>query len=296
MPNNRSNNDTKFSKTTPVFRIKPLGTNRAVIKHVGYLNDGERLGDEVVELDKPTHPDAIAEGKNVIPIKNIGDFTITGRLFRCNIVGAHIIASRRYPLMYLDIHYDRTFVSGSLLQIFFSLDMNWEEKKAIKNNANYVNLQYSGKWYMHIDCDDEMKENFEKFLLQVLEDDALDKLYNDNNPETKEKREKITEDDAVDLANKYVKDNRTFYDELMKEKEMEFKSIRKTRDMFVELCQSEKFYNFLKIAMKCREIYRRKQAGIDDNDDIYVVPKKITKIQSIQDKMISSGELIIDSD
>lgn len=57
-----------------------------------------------------------------------GNFEIMGRLFRCNIVGTHIVVSSRYPIIYLNVHYDRPMVSGSLFQIFFSIDMDKTEE------------------------------------------------------------------------------------------------------------------------------------------------------------------------
>jgi hypothetical protein len=273
----------KHSKTTPVFRIKPEGSNsnRATIKHIGYLPENEKLCDEIVELDPSIQPNKETYGKNTIPIKSIGNFELTGSIYRCNIGGAHIVASRRYPLMYLNIHYDRVMVSGALFQIIISLDMDWNEKKEIKNNAKYVNLTYSGKWYRHIDCDDELKEHYEKYLIDMLEKDAQEYLHNTI----------LTRED--DEIKEYIKEHRVFYDELINDTKVEYRSISQTRDMLIKLCQSEKFYKFLQIALKCREIYRRKQSGITD-DDIYVVPKKITKMKNIRDEMINSGELLLD--
>ena len=98
------------------------------------------------------------------------------------------------------------------------------------------------------------------------------------------------EDDEI---KEYIKEHRVFYDELGNDTKVEYRSISQTSDMLIELCQSEKFHKFLQIALKCREIYRRKQSGITD-DDIYVVPKKITKMKNIRDEMINSGELLLD--
>ena len=40
--------------TQPVFRLKPTPYNNScVIKHVGYLTEKEKLGDERVEFDTP---------------------------------------------------------------------------------------------------------------------------------------------------------------------------------------------------------------------------------------------------
>ena len=104
---------------TTVFRLKPEShTNRAVIKYVGKLTGDEKLGDEIVELDKTLHPDSLVVGKHAIPMKKIDSFDILGRLYRCNIVSNHIVVSRRYPLMYLTVEYERPLVSGPLFLSF----------------------------------------------------------------------------------------------------------------------------------------------------------------------------------
>lgn len=273
--------------TSAVFRIKPLSSTRAKIKHVGNLFKNEQLGDEPVELDEPIHPQYDVMGKHAIPIANIGRFEMVGRLYRCNIVGSHIVISNRYPMMYLNIHYDRQMVSGSLLQIFYSIDMDMKEKKEIsesKNNAKYVNLEFTGTWRIHIDCDDELIENYEKLLIEMLENDA--------------KKEMVSADtelsDTLWIKN-YIEKNRTFYDMLMKGQTMEFRSLTKTRDWFLNLCQSENFYKFLEIAMKCREKHRRNDAGIDD-ESIYCVPDHITKMCDVRAQLITDNELILDEE
>lgn len=285
-------------KSTSVFRLKPeSNTNRAVIKYVGELKENDKLGDEIIELDIPLHPDAITVGRHAIPLKKIDNFDMIGRLYRCNIVGTHIVVSRRYPLMFLNVHYDRPLVSGSLFQLFISLDMDNAKKREImdcKNNAMYVNLNFSGTWYLHIDCDEELIENYEKYLVKMLEDEAEEILIRDSK-EIISIKENIDDEMMNNWIDNYVRENRVFYDELIKEREFKFTSITKVRDWFIELCQSEKFNKFVLIAMKCREMYRRKQAGIEDNTP-YIIPTHITKMTDISKKMIDDGELILDDD
>src|SRR5579863_6141264 len=98
----------KYDKAIPVFRIKPeKRSSSCIVKYVGYVIDDEKIGDEVVELDKPIHPEYEVFGRHTIPFKKIGEFNMLGRLYRCNIVGSHIVMSSRYPLMYLTVEYDR---------------------------------------------------------------------------------------------------------------------------------------------------------------------------------------------
>lgn len=286
----------KKDETSAVFRLKPdKRSNSAIIKFVGRLNVNEKLGDEVIELDKPIHPDACIVGRHAIPIKNIDNFEMTGRLFKCNIVGSHIVASYRYPLMYLNVHYDKSMVSGSLFQIFVSININPEEKKAIKNNKDYVNLHFTGTWHMHIDCDDEFVENYERYLRDMLESEATTKFFRSDKNKYVELRKLYSDSDDMiaDWVDNYIENKRKFYDGLMKEHNIEFKSMTQTRDDFVNMCMSNKFYKFLTLAMKCREIHRRKQYNLEDNTP-FVVPKKIVRLNDIAKQLLDDGDLILD--
>jgi hypothetical protein len=270
----KDNNEKKY----PVFRLKAHNkTNTATIKYVGFYNEGEKLGDETIDLDRQYKSEK-SVGRNTIPLKTIGKFTLTVRLYKCNIVGSHIIASKRYPLMYLDVCYEKTLVTGSLFQIFLSLDIDKEQKKNIKDNKEYVDLKVNGIWRRHIDCDEELKENYEKFLVEMLETDGMDTLYKSNDEEI-------------------VKNERKFYDSLMNDQEMKFLSFLKSRDDLIRLCEDDKFNKFVFIAMKCRDIHRRKEHGLTESSE-YVVPKEedIVKLDDIGKKMMENGEIVFDEE
>ena len=274
--------DTNLEKH-PIFRIKPTGQTTAIIRHVGNINKDDKLGDEVVEVNKSNK---CVNADNSISIKDIGEFEMVGRMYRCNIVGSHIVASARYPLIYLTINYDRPLVSGSLFQIFISIDVN--NKKKVKHNSQYVGMQITGTWCRHIDCDDELTENYERLLDDMLENDALEILSGSN-----ENKQTMSDEDIVHWTDQYKMTERTFYDELIKEQKIEFTGIERVRDYMLELTQSDKFYKFLCIAMKCREIQRRKKYGMSDCPS-YVVPIQITKMNDIVRQLIADDEIIID--
>lgn len=282
-------------KKVPVFRIKPEGNNNGTVKYIGLLNENEKLMDEIVELDKPIHPCWELIGKNALPLDKFGQFNMLGRIHRCNIVGTHIVVSRRYPAMYIDVSYERPMVSGSLFQIFISIDMTMEDKKAITENKKYVNLRFKGNWYMHIDCDEELTANYDNMIENMLQDDAADIFYKSDDIMFIEKRKTYTDSDVLDWIAEYVKKEKPYYDMFIKEHEIEFKSLIKLRDMFIDLSQSTRFNKFISIAMKCRELYRRKENGIDDTN-IYSVDNRdnVVKMIDIENALIENDELIFD--
>lgn len=236
-----------MTEQVPVFRIKPNNySNSAMIKYVGNINSDEKLQDNIIELDNNT---------NTLSIKKIGEYEMTGRLYRCNIVGSHILISNRYPVLYLDISYERPMVSGSLFQIFFSIDIDKEYKNEIKEKKKVVNFSFNGTWCMHIDCDDELKEYCET----------------------------IQDKDTRDYYESLIKDNKT----------LNFRKVSDIKKYLIDLCSSEKFYDFLVKAMKCRELHRRKEYGIEE---AYVVPEKVTKLSDISDELIRNNEIIMYDD
>lgn len=282
--------------TSAVFRLKPDNwSNSATILYVGALKENEKLGDEVIELDKVIHPDHTLVGKHAIPINKVGEFEIVGRLFKCNIVGSHIVMSSRYPLLHLNIHYDRAMVAGSLFQIFYTIEIDKEQKDAVKDTRKYVNMHFSGQWYRNIDCDDELIANYESTLVEMLESEAADLFYRSEDLEFDRMRCTLSEEQIVEWIETYVVRERQFYDSIMKEQPIQFTSMTKVRDELVELCTSVKFYKFVKLAMKCRDQHRRNKYGVDD-ESMYVVPKNVTKMVDIQNQLIENNELDLDTD
>jgi hypothetical protein len=286
----------RYDKSAPVFRLKPINrSNQAIIKYVGFLSDGEKLGDEIIELDRPMHPEFTIYGKHAIPIKKIGNFEMLGRIYRCNIVGTHIVVSRRYPLLYLTVQYERPMVNGSLFQLFVSIDIDKDQKEKVKEHKKYVDLQFSGTWYQHIDCDDELVQNYDRYLMEMLENEATEKFYKSDDPLIVEQRNRLTDEEVVEWIDRYVENEKVFYDSLMKEHKIEFQTIEKARDHFIKLCTSDRFYKFLQIAVRCRELHRRKEYKIDETTD-YVVPKNVTKLDEIKKSMIENNELILNEE
>src|ERR1700722_18101998 len=97
-------------------------------------------------------------------------------------------------------------------------------------------------------------------ITEFLENEGAREFYKQHNEGN---IKYISEEQIILWINNYVSKERLFYDFLMKgEQKKEFTNINKIRDNYVELCQSTKFYKFLKIAMKCRDIHRKREAGI----------------------------------
>jgi len=291
----------KYENTVPIFRIKPFNrSNRSKVRLWGYCGEGEKIIDEPMSLNKPIHPDypTFPHMRDCIPFRNYGPYKLTGRFYRCNVSGAHIILASRYPIMYLNVEYERSSpsVTGSLFQLIFSIDMNMDDKKAIKENKQYRDLEFSGTWVRHMDCDDELKETYGKYLVEILENEGLNKLYKSDEM-TDVRNGLVSEEDTMCWVDRYVESEKLFYDEIMNEKSMDsfFLSIERTRDELLKLCCTEKFNTFLRVAMMARDLQRRRKFGVTDEDCAnYEIPDNIIKLDDVRKKMIEDDELVLD--
>ena len=288
--------DKKDEEIFPVFRLKANNrSNTATIRHVGYVKESEKLLDEVIELDKPIHPQSLVAGKHAIPFDSIGKFDVKGNLSKCNIIGSHLITSNRYPLMYLNISYERPMVSGSLFQIFVSIDMDSDIKKTLTNPNKYIDLTFSGKWVMHIECDEELTNGYEQLIVEMLENEATEEFYSSTNEDIINLRNILSDEQIVEWIDKYVAKQRDYYDNIMKEHYIEFYSMTKLRDYFVELSLTPNFNKFLKIAMKCREAHRLNEYGVTENQE-YKIPEKVIRMSDVQNDLIMNNEIVLDDD
>jgi hypothetical protein len=262
-------------KTIPLFRIKPLDATRAIIKYKGSIAEDEKIIDEVIDVDN----------KNIMSLKQIDKYEITGCIFKCNIVGSHIVASTKYPVVYVDIYYEKPMVSGSLFQLMYTIIMDAKEKKQISGHNKYVNLHFNGSWMRHIECDVELQTNYNDLLTDMLELEAIDKLYSsDDLAHIRESSEEIN------WINNYIIEEKKEYDLIITSRPYTFKSINTIRDEIATLCSSDRFHKFIKIALLCRDENRRKKYGV--KNEKYDRPNVSLYIDKIKQEMIDNDELI----
>ena len=285
------------NKSSAVFRIRPIGKNDAIIKYKGFVTERERLGDEIVELETPLHPEANLVGKHAIPIKPIGEYDMIGRIYRSNIIGSYVVLHNNFPVMYLTVEYMRSIATGSLLQIYMSIRMSKEQKKEITESGNfkrYIDLQYTGEWNLTIECDPELKQLWKEKMEEMLRDEFLQEFHADF--ETNEEKQNMNTEDVMNLVNARVAKEIEWYASIMEERPYDFKNMYTARQYFIDLTQDPRFLKLLNVAMDCRVINRRNEANIEE--DVYEIPDpdKVVKMDDVRQKMIDNDELISDSD
>lgn len=285
----------KHKNTEAVFRIKSLGGSRVAIKYKGTLTEEQKLGDETVELDEVIHPDHEVVGKHAIPIDNIGSYEMLGRIYRSNIIGSYIVLESNYPVIFLTVEYSRSFVSGSLLQIYLSVKMDQDQKIAInksKKYATYKDLQFSGTWNLTIECDPELKELWKEKIENVLKEEVLEEFHSDYE-ENKEKHE-MKPEDLLELINNKVNSQLKWYEDIMSETTFKFVTLKRARNYLIDLAQDPRLQKLLKIGMDCRILNRRAEQNMENGDE-YIPPNpdKVVRLSDVRQKMLDDGELIL---
>lgn len=264
-------------KLIPLFRIKPLDATRAIIKFKGSINEDDKILDEILDIDN----------KSSIPIDTIDTYVISGTIFKCTIVGTHIVKSRTYPVFYVDIHYEKPLVSGSLFQVMYTIMMDPNDKKQIINNKQYVNLQFNGSWVRHIECDEELQKKYDEMLSDMLEQEAINIIYSSD--EYKDIRNS-TEEDIIHWISNYIANEKKEYNDIIQNKSFVFTNINKIKQEIVNLCGSNRFHKFIKIALLCRDETRRTKYGIKNED--YIKPNISLYVDKLKQQMIDNDELI----
>lgn len=249
--------------TSAVFRIKPISGSSVCLKYKGIVTEVQKLGDEIVELDSIMHIEPEVVGKHAIQLESIDSYEMLGRIYRSNIVGSYVVLKSNYPVIYLTIEFNKSIVSGSLLQIYVSIEMDEEQKKSInssKKYSKYNDLTFSGKWNISIECDPELREMYRSEILKI---------------------------DPANIE---------WYDNIMSYQPFEFRTIKKTRDYLINLSKDDKFSKLLKIAMDCRVLNRRREHNI--RDDAYEAPDpdKVVHLADVREIMKQNDELLEDSD
>jgi hypothetical protein len=163
-----------------------------------------------------------------------------------------------------------------------------EEKQKIRKNNDYINLEFSGLWFRQIECDKELTDNYDKYLVEMLENEGTNKFF-----ETQNKDDYKNDESILEWINNYVFEERKYYDDIMNKNGIviNFTTLDNLRDDLVELCMSDKFYKLIEIGMKCREKQRLKERNIDEEMMEYKIPEKITKLDDIKNKLLADDEI-----
>lgn len=171
----------KYSDTEPIFRLKPIFRNNVCeVKHVGYMDSEQKLGDELMEFETSREAQEVC-GKNIDFINKIYDYTITAAIYKNNIVGSYLLKHTFLPVYSISFAYSKSIVSGFLFDIFIGFELDEESIQVVKDPRKCVNARLYGRFKLKLFCDDEVINSYDLMLNSIdnkiiEENTILDKM------------------------------------------------------------------------------------------------------------------------
>ena len=277
----KSTTNTKKEDTTePIFRVKPTNySNNAELQHVGYIREGEKLGDEVIPIETPPDISDIF-GLDTFYYGEVVNHDITINAFRSNLVGSYVIKTINYPVYSLSFMYKKSIAIGYLFDIYLSLTLDQETLTRLGSIPSYVNAKLTGTYMITMQCDEEMikhlKSVYDTVEKSVLEDLAIEKVD----------LSEMSESDLLEMIENRKQEKIEFYDMLFKGKIItDFTTQKKfMNDVFFPIMKSKHLRSLIEFALEMRRKKRQVEYGAYSGE--YTIPKNVKK----------SGDIIDDSE
>jgi hypothetical protein len=139
-----------------------------------------------------------------------------------------------------------------------------------------------------------MKELWKEKITECIREDVLQEFHSDYE-ENKEKQSMKSEE-VVELINNNINTQLEWYEDIMTETAFNFVTVKRARNYFITLAQDPRLHKLLKVAMDCRILNRRAEQEMDDEEYVPPDPDKVVRLDTLRQKMIDDGELILSSD
>lgn len=152
-----------------VFQVKAItNSNNAKIIHSGYITDGDRFADELIDIGGK---DVMNNGETALKISQ----NIFVKFYKCNITDAYLLTNRKLPILYGTVMYERPFTTGYLFNLTVYLEIS-SDSTLIKEPSKLLTTTFDGKYSIDIEIDENQKETiqletfttYEKITNQLL--------------------------------------------------------------------------------------------------------------------------------
>ena len=293
MPSKSKEKSNKRTDMVPVFRIRPMGADKALSKYIGNIDMKEQLVDQPLEMVCDGIDKTKVVGEYTYVVGQIGSYQIITRACICNISGSYIIKNSKLPVYYATMLYEKQFVSGQLFTLFIYFTLDEQTEKELLLPKNYVNRLMGGKFTLELVSD----ESFLTFLVEnktpEIETELMMKYFDEFESADDEHKQiimkKISEE-TTEKLNSY----RKFFEPV---------DIPYPKRTFIvskmnELLKNELFKDLIAVGLKQREIDRREKSCPDSD---YKIPKKIINLKEIKEHPEKLDEIMnnlsdVDSD
>jgi hypothetical protein len=253
-------------KTEPIFRLKPkYGSYLCDVVCIGFVEIGAEIKDELMEIDTPKEmKDNI--GDNTIHICSHDGYDIIGKMYKCNIKEYMLIGCQKIPLMYLSVSYQKKFITGFLMNIYFYFNVSDETMNEVKTDPNlYMKISLKGHFTLKIVSDDDFFEHFENFIRPSIQKDIIE-FSNNNN---------LSNDDILNLTNIKINEYKKIFEPLNFNTYPHKNKIINT--YMKKICSNDMFLDMLKVGVTIRDNARQKTTSYSFN-----IPKKINDLKELK--------------
>jgi hypothetical protein len=274
MTTNTSTSTVESLRNEPVFRLKPKRNEptelaACEIKHVGFINQNEKLGDEPLKF--PDTKDG--KSKLILSLGVIDGYNITVRAYRMNITGYYMVNNDILPVCCLQFLYSKAILSGSLFTLFVYLKLDKFKNSFLTKPQSYVGATVYGNYVMILDTDKEITGNH----LIELNDKFCEKYALENIAE-KLKNVDISEEEIIKKIKDDTEEKKIFYNKLFSGIKIDnFKNFETLlKDNLLKTIMDPHFPGLIKYALYIRSKKRNEQYNGYNKE--YKIPQKIFKV------------------
>lgn len=272
----------KMENMIPVFKLKPVGSDRALCKYYGLVSKDENLFDEQIELyDK--------DGKELEGIYAMGslrNYEICVKACACNIVGDYLLKNNKLPIYYMTLMYNRTFVSGYIFTIFINFTISDESLKDLVkidtttgnvtvDPAKYVNKLFIGKYTLELVSDDDFLAKYIEYVQPTIESEFMEEYLEEFENANDDIRSQIMEKIAARTTEK-LDEYRNLFEPVSLNTINRKKLVRK----MIEIYEQDNMRELIKFGLEMREKERIKKSCPDQD---YKIPKNIISLKELKD-------------
>lgn len=275
----KGNETQRFKELEPIFRLKPVVSEECEceVKHVDYMKDGDKLGDEVVPINTSEKTVQIF-GPNTDYLGKVDGYDVTVNVYRNNITGSYMLKNRNLPVVSLQFMYRKNIVVGYLFDIFIYMSMNSDTVTRLTDPSKYVGARIEGLYTVCLDCDNELREN-----MPLLNDKIETYSLNDVALKMTAGSLTMTEEDMQEMLGQDIERKRAFYKSLIDGYQVKgFKNMKKFVDTnLIPIYKNPDIIGLVKFALEMRLKRRMKLYGKSEEE--YKIPEKTIKWKDCMD-------------
>jgi hypothetical protein len=261
----------------PVFRLKPKQNEpdemaSCEIKHVGFINQNEKLGDEPIEISDNKN------NKFVMSLGTIDGYQITVRAYRVNMTGHYMVNHNRLPMCCLQFLYAKTILSGSLFTLFVYLNLDKFKNSFLTKPQSYVGATVYGKYTLVLDTDNEigvneLKELTDKFCEKYAIEEFASKLDENKN---------LSEEEILEKIQILTEEKKIFYNQLIAGKSItHFNKFNPfVKEHLLDVAKSSSFLGLIKYGLHIRSKKRNEEYGAYNKE--YTIPQKVFNVSEYE--------------